>query len=116
MQRRATKTTRGPNAAEKRHLAWIKGREVCAATGAPGPVIGHHCEGSCFKHNKVLIGHWFVLGLSEFADAAVTRGGRRQFRWQYGPQSGLWLRQLEDYPHRDEVPDEVVEAIRSWGR
>lgn len=116
MQRRATATTRGPNAAETRHMAWLKDRGVCAATGMHGPVIGHHCEGATFKHNKTLIGHWFVIGLSEFADALVTRQGRRQFRHRFGAQSELWLRQLEGYPHRDEVPDEVVEAIRSWGK
>lgn len=97
-------------------MAWIKERGICAATGAPGPVIGHHCEGATFRYQKTLIGHWFVIGLSEFADAVITRGSRRRFREIYGPQSELWLKQLQHYPHREEVPDEVVEAIRAWGR
>ncbi|WP_020209023.1 hypothetical protein [Gilvimarinus chinensis] len=116
MQRVATKNTRGPNAAEKRHMAWVKERGKCAALDVFTAVTAHHCEGATFRHNKVLVGHWFVLGLSKLADDFVTHGSRRKFREQFGPQSELWLRQLEDYPHQDEVPYEVVEAIRAWGR
>lgn len=116
MQRKATRNTRGPNAAEKRHMAWIKERGICAATGIHSPVVAHHCEGSCFKNQKTLVGHFFVIGLSEFADAVITRGSRRRFREIYGPQSELWLKQLEHYPHKNEVPEEVLEAIRAWGK
>src|SRR5690606_16843903 len=90
MQRKPTKNTRGPNAEEKRYIAWIKEGNYCVACGSEEPVIAHHCEGSTFKNNKVLVGHWFVIGLCEFCDNIITKGNRKTFREHFGPQSLLW--------------------------
>ena len=116
MQRKPTRQSRGPNAAEKRFQDYQKNKGWCDAEGMEGPVILHHAEGATFKHNKVLCGHWFVLALSQKADDVVTHGSRRKFREKYGPQSILWARAMEDYPNIEECPPEVFKAIVDWGK
>ncbi len=116
MQRKATKNTRGPNAKEKRYHRYIKTEKVCCdACSRYGPLILHHCEGATFKHNKVLVGHWFVLGLCGECDDIVTHGSRRAFREKFGPQARLAITALNDYTG-DQVPLEVLQAIRSWDK
>ena len=118
MQRKATRQSRGPNAAEKRHMAWIKERNVCMTDNRVNGlgVIAHHCEGATFKHNKIQVGHWFVIGLCETCDGFITQGSRKGFRERFGAQSELWLKQLEEYPHKHECPEEVIEAVKAWGK
>lgn len=116
MQRKPTRNTRGPNAAEKRHIAWLKDRMICAACNQHGPIIAHHAEGAAFRHNKVLIGHLFILGLCQSCDNIVTRQSRKAFRDSFGSQSGLWQEQFSDYPIRSDFSDEEIEAIISYGR
>lgn len=116
MMRLATRQSRGPDAAEKRHLKWIKERCICAACGNPGPVIAHHCEGSTFKINKVMLGHIFIIGLCQCCDNIVTRQSRRAFREIFGPQSALWFMQLQSYPLKHEFGLAEIEAIVNYGR
>jgi hypothetical protein len=113
MQRKPTKTTRGPNAEEKRFMAWVK-EQHCIVYGTPGPSIAHHCEGATFKHKKVLVGHWFLLPLSQDADDIVTHGSRKRFREAFGPQSSLWLKLIKKSPIQP--PADVIDAITDWGR
>lgn len=120
MQRKPTKTTRGPNAEEKRFQAWLK-EQPCCVTGKPGPSIVHHCEGATFKHNKVLIGHWFCIPLSQEVDDLITKGSRRAFREEYGPQSEWWFQVSNEYARSlgyasQIIPFEVCHAIMDWGR
>ncbi len=114
MQCKATRQSRGINAAEKRHIGWIKESGECATGCGRYGVIAHHCEGATFKHNKIHVGHWFVIGLCESCDALITLASRRLFCQQHGPQSWLWLQQLARYPNRHECPSEVIEAITAW--
>lgn len=118
MQRKPTKNTRGPSAAEKAHLRWVKERSICSGCGASSPVIGHHCEGATFRHNKTLIGHWFILGLCQCCDDLVTHGSRRALREMYGPQSEMWLAQYAVYQRETgrAASSEIVNAITNWGR
>lgn len=116
MQRKPTNQSRGPNAAEKRHIAWIKERMICAACNQFGPVIAHHCEGATFRNNKVLIGHLFVIGLCGPCDNIVTRESRKAFRNSFGSQSGLWADQFEEYPHKDDFSREEIDAIISYSK
>jgi len=116
MQRRASSNTRGPNAAERKHATWVKCGNTCAACRRYALLILHHAEGATFRHNKELIGHWFVLGLCQECDDIVTHGSRRAFREKFGPQSEIWLRQFERYPFKNECPTEVVAAIKDWER
>ena len=116
MQRKATSNTRGPNSAERKHSTWVKCGNTCAACRRYSLLIVHHCEGSTFRHNKELIGHWFVLGLCQECDDVVTHSSRRAFRERFGPQSEIWARQFERNPFKNECPAEVVAAIKDWGR
>lgn len=113
MQRKPTRQTRGPNADEKRFHAYTKESD-CIGCGNPGPSIVHHCEGSCHKHNKVLIGHWFVIPLCLSCDDVITHGSKPAFREQFGPQSELWLKHADSYSLSP--PEDVVQAIWGWNK
>jgi hypothetical protein len=116
MQTKPSRQSRGINAAELRHMRWIKDRMTCAACAQYGPVINHHCEGAMFKNNKVQCGHLFVIGLCQCCDDIVTRQSRKVFRDAFGSQSGLWAEQFEDYPNKHEFSEEEVNAIISYGK
>lgn len=117
MQRKATKNTRGPNADEKKFQAWTK-QQPCITCGCPGPSIVHHCEGATFKHNKMLIGHWFVIPVCPECDDVVTTGGRKQFREQFGLQGDLWRRNVYGSAREAGLipPYEVTASIYDWSR
>jgi len=108
MQRKATKNTRGANAEEKRFHALTKASD-CIVCGNSAPSIVHHCMGATYKHNKVLIGHWFVLPLCQSCDDVITHGSRRSFKDRFGLQSDYWLDHYE-YNGVD-APIEVYNAI-----
>lgn len=116
MQHKATRQSRNANAAEKRHMSWIKQRMICAACKQEGPVINHHCEGSSFKNNKRQVGNLFVIGLCPCCDNIITRGSRRAFRDINGPQCLVWAKQFEEYPHKDDFSHEEIYAIVSYGK
>jgi hypothetical protein len=113
MNRKPTRQSRGPNAEEKRFHGFTK-EASCIACGNPGPSIVHHCEGSTFKNNKVLVGHYFVLPLCELCDTVITNGSKKAFRAEFGPQSELWGRHIERSGFKP--PGEVSAAVESWGR
>lgn len=118
MQRRATATTRGPNAEERRYVSWVKQQDACHCCGEWAQLTAHHCEGATFKHNKTLVGHWFVIGLCGTCDDVVTHGSRKAFRLQFGPQSKLWLEAVTRYAEETDSPppEEVTLAIIDWGK
>lgn len=108
MQRKATKNTRGANAEEKRFMAWTK-EQPCINCDNPPPSIVDHVHGSCFKHNKVLIGHWFVIPLCIECDTVKTIGSCRGFINRFGSLAALWLKSVERSSF--EPPHEVVQSI-----
>lgn len=109
MQRKPTKQSRGPNAAEKRFQTYIK-HCSCTWCNNPGPSIVDHVKGATFKHNKVLIGHWFVLPSCVYCDKRKTIGGEK-----LGDYARMWELEFINYPLWHEVPDEVFRAIKHWG-
>lgn len=116
MQRSATKNTRAPNAAEKRLMDWAK-RQPCVICHAPAPSIVDHMYGSTFRHNKVLIGMFAQLSYCQTCDAVKTQGSHRAHKEAFGfTQAELYLIRIQSYPNLDEVPAEVIAAIRSWNR
>lgn len=115
MQRKPTPQTRGPNAAEDRFRSWVK-EQPCITCNNTGYVFVDHVMGATFRHNKVLIGHWFLLPLDGWCDRQKTGGKRKQFREKFGNYSDLWLKLIERYPRKDEIPKEVIEAIKDWGQ
>ena len=113
MQRKATRQTRGPNAEEKRFHAYTKESD-CICCGNPGPSIVHHAEGATMKHNKVLIGHWFVLPLCLACDDVITQGSRKAFRERFGTQSELWRKHV--FTNAVTPPEDVMIAILDWNK
>ena len=49
-----------PNAEEKRWRESVR-EQGCVLTGSPAVI--HHCVGRTARHNKVDIGHWWVIPL-----------------------------------------------------
>lgn len=121
MQRKSSKNTRGPNKAEKDFQAWLK-EQPCSVTGDHGVQV-HHCKGATFKHNKVLIGHWFCLPLSEQAHKEYHAGSKLWID-KYGQQSrysyellALYQLTLDMRGHGDAgPPDNVTQSIMDYGR
>ncbi len=108
MNRKSTKNTRGPNADEKKFQGFVK-EHYCIWCGNDGPSIVDHAKGSCFKHNKVLIGHWFVLPCCVTCDAEKTIRGKRQ-----GNESLAWINLIKNYSVA--APDDVYESIKDWDK
>ena len=123
MQRKATKNTRSANRAEKSFHSWLK-IQPCVTCNNSAPSIVHHCEGATFKHNKVLVGHWFCIPLCQECDDVITNGSRRAFINKFGAQSYFWsglieIFNLENYElslSDIECPQEVYDSIMDWGR
>lgn len=118
MRRKATRQSPATPANAKKLMAWIKERQLCAACNNPGPVINHHFVGSTRKVyvgiERVAIGEYAVNGLCQQCDDIVTHGTRKEFREKYGPESDLWLVQVEDYP--GEIPIPVYQGIAQLER
>ena len=80
----------------------------------PGSEI-HHCVGSTGKHNKVEIGHWWILAIPEKTHKKLHSG-------EYGKNRKLrekteFREQMDVYFNayfRMPVPDEVLEAIEGF--
>jgi hypothetical protein len=74
--------------------------------------------GSTFKHNKVLVGMMALLPYCETCDQVKTQGSHRRHYDTFGwTQAELWLYQLKRLEADGiDIPPEVIEAIRDWGR
>ena len=110
MQRKATKNTRGPNSQERLFQGWLK-EQPCAWCGNDGPSIVDHCKGATFKHNKVLIGHWFCLPACVECDTKKTIHGKR-----LGNEAERWQEINEEYfvDTSDCAPCEGEWSIFDW--
>jgi hypothetical protein len=111
MQRKPTKNTRGPNTEEKTFQGWVK-RQPCIWCGSESGSVVDHVKGSTFKHNKTLIGHWFVLPNCEVCDHKKTIEGKK-----LGDYVTAWIFLSHKYEgvRGISAPSYVWEAIESWG-
>lgn len=109
MQRKPSKTTRGPNAEEKRFQGFVK-NHYCIWCGNEGPSIVDHVKGSTFRHNKTLIGHWFVLPNCQSCDYLKTVEGKK-----LGDYAAAWESVILNYDQSIKVPVAVEAAICDWG-
>lgn len=85
----------------------------CLITGGPAEI--HHCAGRTASHNKVHIGHWWILPLTteqhrgpHGIHAHPDRKRREKELFE------LVLRRLSDCDDRPD--DETIEAIRCYRR
>ena len=118
MQRKPTKNTRGANAAEKRFMAYTKHSD-CINCGRVGPSIVDHVAGATYKHNKTLIGHWFVIPLCEVCDEVKTQESIRKFKQTFGiTMAQLWAKHVTnwDVMTRENIPRDVQVAIMDCGK
>ena len=118
MQRKPTKNTRGANAAEKRFMEYTKNSD-CVQCGTEGPSIVDHVAGATYKHNKVLIGHWFVIPLCVDCDDVKTQGSTRKFKQTFGvTMAQLWAKHVTawDVMTRENIPRDVQLAILDCGK
>jgi hypothetical protein len=116
MRRKSTKTTRGPDKAEKEFMRATK-VSPCVVCGARPPSIVDHCLGSTFKNKKVLVGHWFVIPLCYACDKfkSTPNGSVSRFIDMSGHRlCDLWEKHVESVG--SEPPEEVRDSIMSWGR
>lgn len=65
-----------PNAAEKRWRERV--RAMGSALSYRGPCEVHHCAGRTAMHNKVDIGHWFIVALTPDEHLDVPSWGRHR--------------------------------------
>ncbi len=104
------KRGRPPNAAEKR---WLNAVAISYA----GCVI-HHPVGSTGKHNKVEIGHWWIIPMMDWDHKALHSHCEC---FGYESRKAFEKAKFEEVlanPNIDSalVPLEAIEAIRSYHR
>jgi hypothetical protein len=111
-----------PNAAQKRWMRAVADYG-CAVT-ADSMVQIHHVKGATFRHNKVKIGHWYILPLCERLhdiksnDTFNVTHNKTAFESRYGKQVDLFLGMVEDleYFGADLPPVDVLNAIEDLRR
>lgn len=113
MQSKASKNRNGrsANQAEKDFHAWAKGH-CCVWCGSESGSILDHVVGAKTGHNKVHIGHWFVLPNCETCDHKKTIKGEK-----LGDYSNKWCGILNEYYEAKKIlcPIEVFDSICDWG-
>ena len=115
-----------PNAEEKRWLSSVvelAQEKGCIATGN-FPFEIHHVLGRTARHNKVDVGHWFIIPVwfdLHHIDTGnpdnVTHYPKR-FTAKYGLQTALFAQMVETLENRGYKipPAEVLEAIADTGK
>lgn len=111
-----------PSAEQK---AWMSqlAEYGCVVTRADNPQI-HHCLGATAKHNKVAIGHWYLLPLAhQLHDISSNRPDnitlhKREFEWRHGTEKELFSRLIKTFRDNGNPipPEEVIEAIKGYHR
>lgn len=108
MNRKPNKQSRGANAQEKAFHGWLKHRSCCCCGNEPVHV--HHCVGSSYKHNRVLIGHWFCIPLCDECHK-LRHDHKKSFIFLYGPECDLWDGEAVHLYSIADVPGDVYNAI-----
>ena len=78
----------------------------------PGSEI-HHPVGTTGKHNKIHIGHWWILALNPAQHKEIHTYGKDRKgveKISFSIQMGRY----KDEYHRMPVPDDVLEAIQNY--
>lgn len=113
MQSKPSKNRNGrsANAAEKAFQGWVK-YQPCIWCGSESGSIVDHVVGAKTGHNKVHIGHWFVLPNCEICDKKKTIEGKK-----LGNYSHQWSKLMIAYrlEMNKYAPNDVAGAINDWG-
>lgn len=109
--------TSSPNASQSR---WMEAVRALGSIVSHAPAIVHHCAGRTARHNKVDIGHWWIIPLTDdehrrLHDDGETFGfpSRKQFE-----KSAFLdvMHRLIDLPECDLPTSEVTGAILDYRR
>jgi hypothetical protein len=78
-----------------------------------GPAVIHHCVGVTGRHNKVHVGNWFILPLTDAEHAEIHAAPDRKIREKQLFNLVCWHYQLDGL---QPLPfgDEVTLAIQDW--
>lgn len=125
-------SSRKPNAQEQKFHDWLR-EQGCAVCGRPAEI--HHCVGSTAKHNKVELGHWWVIPLCEEHHRHQQNGIHAKGDWRKPIEKMFWYHLCFEYATRhvaelseqgvkvldpmqlvDPVPKEVFVAILNYHR
>lgn len=123
-----SKNTR-PNAAQKKWIAdvmdWASSNgPVASEVGFNGQIQCHHVVGRSYKHNKIHIGHWFILPLDcvlhdvHSSNEYNVTHWRKRFTERFGNQRDLWLKMVDSMRDRGyTMPfgQEVIDAVMDTG-
>ncbi len=115
MQSKPSKNRNGrsANSQEKAFHRWVK-EQCCVWCGSDSGSIVDHVVGAKTGHNKVHIGHWFVLPNCECCDHKKTIEGKK-----LGDYADKWHKLMICYENEmdnDELPMDVVDSIMDWGK
>lgn len=115
MQSKPSKNRNGrsANTQEKAFQGWVKYQPCCWCGSESGSIVDH-VVGAKTGHNKVHIGHWFVLPNCEACDHKKTIEGKK-----LGDYSAKWHElavKYESEMNNDDLPMECVDSIMDWGK
>lgn len=115
--------TSQPNAAQKR---WMEAVRELGSVISGEPAVIHHPAGRKAKHNKVDIGHWWLIPLTDDEHKSLHNGGKpwsgmypeSQTRKQFEKAAYMTIAfYLADYIPLDYLPPQDVErAILDYHR
>lgn len=106
-----------PNAAQKR---WREAVREIGSVVSGGQAVIHHPVGRKGKHNKIEIGHWWVLPLTDAEHKSLHNGetfghpSRKDFEKDAFEQVRQKL--LDRTPPEDWIPSEACLAIMDYHR
>jgi len=119
-----------PNAKQKRWMARVADYG-CVVSGNSNIQI-HHCVGRTAKHNKIAVGHWFILPLSfELHDVSSNNEYnvskcKNAFIDEFGEENELFMKMFVElikqesespFPDYSDFPElNVIGAIMGWVR
>ena len=105
-----------PNAAQKR---WLEAVAGLGSIISGGPAEIHHCVGVTGKHNKVAIGHEWIIPLTPSEHLAIHRSTLRITEWtdrkSFEKEAFTWVC-TDLRGHKDMPAVEVIEAIADYRR
>ena len=106
-----------PNAAQKR---WREAVRSLGSIISGGPAVVHHCSGRTAKHNKVEIGHFWIIPLTDAEHKALHNGETFTFGSRKEFEKSAFLNTVERVhllnPNADLPPTDVLQAIANYHR
>lgn len=106
--------TSQPNAAQKRFMEQVR---ALGSIVSGGPAVVHHAAGRKARHNKIEIGHWWLVPLTDEEHKALHNGETFGFESRKEFEKDSFERVMYRLPDDSECPPrEVVAAIMGYHR